>query len=83
MRVIVIYDNSGKIFFTGSGMEPPEGLQFMEVEIPQNHTLSSIDTTKTPHEPVFEKLENRIDSLDSQVTDLQLALAEIYEGMGV
>jgi hypothetical protein len=54
MEYLVIYDNTGKIYYQVSGdVAEPVGLNFMRVEIPEGKYLKSIDTSVTPHEPVF------------------------------
>lgn len=82
IKVIAIYDNSGVIWTTNSQIENlPNGLQNLIVEIPSGYELVSIDTSQYPHVPVLKKGENKIEELEMQVTDIQLALTEIYEGM--
>ena len=50
----IIYDSTGKIFMQGSGFSTPEGdLTYMEVSVPENQYLVSIDTSKDPVEPVY------------------------------
>lgn len=54
MKTIVIYDTSGKIFLQAQGsIQEPSGIPFLWLEIPVEKILKSIDTTKTPHEPVY------------------------------
>lgn len=50
---IVIYDNNGTIYFSGSA-PVPESLQYMEFDPPQGKYLKGIDTTVVPHQPMFE-----------------------------
>lgn len=58
MNILVVYDSTGYIITQMSGdIREPQGIPFMRVEIPQGKRLVSIDTTKNPHEPVFEDFE--------------------------
>lgn len=50
----IIYDSKETIFMQGSGFSKPDGdLTYMEVSVPENQYIQSIDTTKNPAEPVF------------------------------
>ena len=50
----VIYDSTGKIFMQGTGFPTPRGdLTYMEISVPENQYLVSIDTSKDPVEPVY------------------------------
>ena len=53
--MLVVYDNTGFIYFSGTGLPEPEGIPFLNVEVPDGMYLKSINTSVTPHEPVFEK----------------------------
>ncbi|MDF2636336.1 MAG: hypothetical protein K0R78_3210 [Pelosinus sp.] len=55
MNVLVIYDQTGRIFFIGQGIEEPIGLQFMYVDIPDDKTLLKIDVNGETHTPVFSE----------------------------
>ena len=51
----------------------PEGIPFMWVDIPQGKRLVSIDTSKTPHVPVFEDiLPTEFEVLSEKVDTKQL-----------
>ena len=57
MKTLVIYDTAGKIFYQAQGnVQEPSGIPFLWLEIPEGKTLKSIDTTKTPHEPVYRDI---------------------------
>lgn len=96
MEYLVIYDTTGKIIsgpMRGS-VEEPKGMPFMWVEIPESKRLVKIDTSKTPHEPVFEDiaptelevLGGKVQQLQNEITiqqDVNImlleAMADVYE----
>lgn len=53
--MIIIYDNTGKIWYNGSGNGEPEGLPFLNVSIPSGKYIESIDVSQEPHKPVFKE----------------------------
>ena len=72
----IIYDSKGNIFMQGSGFGIPEGnLTYTEVNVPENHYLEKIDTTKDPAEPVFSEypksdMQLMKEQLEQQQADL-------------
>lgn len=81
INTLIIYDNTGRIYFQGTGVEPPQGLQYLEIAIPTGSYAESIDVSKTPHEAVFKSNEgNTYEVLQRQIDDLNIALASL---MGV
>ena len=72
----IIYDSKGTIFMQGSGFATPEGnLTYMEVLVPENQYLVSIDTSKDPVEPVFAEypksdMQLMKEQLEQQQADL-------------
>lgn len=82
MRVLIIYDNSGKIFtqIAGDFIEPV-GLQYLVIEIPNGKNITRVDTSVIPHVPIFEELpKTEKELLQEQIDGLTIALAEM---MGV
>jgi hypothetical protein len=81
-KTLIIYDNSGKIWGRhDSGYEAPNGLPYLEVEIPQGKYLVSVDVSGAEPAVVYAdypKSETVV--LKEQVDALTLALAEM---MGV
>ena len=53
--MVIIYDKNGKIWYNGSGMGEPEGLPFLNIDIPNGKYLESIDVSQAPHKPVFKE----------------------------
>ena len=72
----LIYDSKGKLFMQGTGFPVPEGtLNYMEVSVPENKYITSIDTTKDPVEPIFaEYPKTEMDLLKEQLEQQQANL---------
>ena len=52
--MIIIYDNTGKIWYNGCGEGEPSGLPFLNVTIPSSKYIESIDVSQEPPVPVFK-----------------------------
>lgn len=89
MQALVIYDLTGKIWNIIYGdTDIPQGVPCLKVDIPEGAQLERIDLTdpKNP-QPVFYTLpetdygrtQKQIDSLNGQLSDVQVALTEQYE----
>lgn len=79
MKTLVIYDKNGNIYAQVSGeYKIPNGLLFLELEIPKGKVLVSIDVSKKEgiysDAPTSEidKLKTEIDSLKNAVDFLLL-----------
>lgn len=95
MKTLVIYDSTGRIWNIVYGEETiPEGLEksALIVDIPSDMRILSVDLTDPSNpKPVLDaqpdtqigRLQNQVDknkeSVDEDITNLQLALTEIYE----
>lgn len=82
---LVIYDETGKIFSqTGEAKgdvlphEYPVGIPYIEIPFGTMITkrLISIDTTKTPHEPIFEELQIQ-ETPEQKIARLEAELAAL------
>ena len=76
MKVLVIYDTTGKIWSVTYGItETPQGLLCMFVDIPDGGVLERIDVTDSKNpKPVFSYLpESDIGRLQKKVTELHAA----------
>ena len=81
MEYLVIYDNTGRIYYQAMGVKEPVGLNFIKVIIPDGMMLEEIDITVEPHKPIFKPIpKSQVALLSEQITALNIALAEI---MGV
>lgn len=70
--MLVVYDNNGTIYFAGTGKETPVGIPYLEIEIPDGKYLDKIDTSVTPHEPVFKEYpKSELELLRERVTELE------------
>ena len=79
MKTLIIYDDTGNIYFHASGdfVEPHGGLQYIITEIPEGQRIASIDMTTDPYTVIFEdipKTENQ--ELAERVDLLENALNE-------
>ena len=84
MRALVIYDLTGRVWsITYGESNIPQGIFSIFVEIPAGMQLSKIDVSDLNNpKPVFTdigKLRRKIESLETQLTETQLALTEQYE----
>lgn len=83
MKTIIIYDNTGKIFYTmkGNYIIPQGGIQYLEIEIPDGKEIVGIDVTD-PISPqlIYEDLApDEIEVLRKQVEELSTSNSELSE----
>ncbi len=93
MKALVIYDTVGYIWNILYEVEDmPQGIPCIFVDIPNDAQLKHIDVTdKENPKPIFEylpesdlsRLRKKMKSLETEMTNTQLALTELYEGMEV
>lgn len=85
MKTLVIYDNKGTIFYavTGDYVIPDGGIQYIEVEVPQDKRIVSVDVTDNNNPmPIFEDIpksetEERLSALEEENTSLSTTLDDI------
>ena len=76
MKTLVIYDDTGKIFYQQTGyFETPIGLNHMIIEMPSGVYVDRVDVSSEIHKPIFievqkSQLEQEIESLKNLVADL-------------
>lgn len=77
MKTLIVYDNNGKIFTQLSGdYVKPEGLQSLEIVIPENKVLKGVDVKNK--EPIFEdKPKSQMDNLQELIKNQEEALIEL------
>lgn len=83
MKTLIIFDNTGYILLTQSGTYrvPEGGIQFLEVEVPEDKRPISVDTeTNTPiYEDIpkseTEILKDDIEQLKKDLADLTFEVA--------
>ena len=79
--MIIIYDNNGKVWYNGSGMGEPVGLPFLNVEIPEEQYIESVDVSSEPHKPVFRSYpKSDMEILKEKVAELEAQNAALIEG---
>lgn len=79
--MLVIYDNKGMVYFAGTGYPEPEGLQYMNVEIPEGKYFKGIDVSVMPHQPVFEDIpKSDMEILKEKVAELEAQNQALLKG---
>lgn len=79
----VIYDNTGYIYLAGEGFPEPQGIPFLNVEIPEGKLLKSIDVSSKPHKPVFEDIpKSEMEILKEKVAQLEANDEALLSGIG-
>lgn len=79
----VIYDNTGYIYLAGEGFPEPQGIPFLNVEIPEGKLLKSIDVSSEPHKPVFEDIpKSEMEILKEKVAQLEANDEALLSGIG-
>lgn len=87
---LIIYDNAGHIFLqiTDEYSTPQGGVQFLEADVPEGKQVVSVDTSVTPHQPVFEDippsevavLSGKVAEQEQAILELSMALAALQGG---
>ncbi|MDF2844787.1 MAG: hypothetical protein K0R00_3213 [Herbinix sp.] len=78
MKTLIVYDNSGKVWNIIGGMyEVPNGLPYLEVEVPADKRIVSIDLSGEVPTVIYEDYPksqelNRIELLENALNDLLL-----------
>jgi hypothetical protein len=78
MKYLIFFDNTGRIYFTMSIDETPSGLEKFAFIIPEGKIVERMDVTD-PSNPVPVLIDQPVDTTAQDITDLQNAVAEIYE----
>lgn len=79
----VIYDNTGYIYLAGEGFPEPQGIPFLNVEIPEGKLLKSIDVSSEPHKPVFDDIpKSEMEILKEKVAQLEANDEALLSGIG-
>ena len=83
MDTLIVYDNSGKIFYMASGdyIEPTGGLQYIIAYVPEDKCIVSVDTSvKNEHKVILKDLEvPETNKLKSKVEEQEAALIELAD----
>lgn len=78
---LVVYDTAGVIQRVVTGnYDLPQGIPYLETEIPQGKSIVRVDTTTKPHTPVYEDVApTDIDIMKQQIAALTQAVADAKE----
>lgn len=81
MKVLVVYDNNGVVFNKiNDAYIVPNGLQHMEVVVPDDKILVGVDVSVTPHQPIFEDVpKTETELLKEENEQLKQSLADLWE----
>ena len=82
MLTLIIYDSTGTIWSSMSVDSAPAGLEKYVFSIPEGAMLDHMDMTDPAHPvPVYSETSPSYDiaQMSSDITDMQIALAELYE----
>ena len=75
MKDLYFYNQDGDVYFNTAYIE---GYNTLGVEVPEGKRLVSIDTSKTPHEPIFEDITKT--EIEQRLEALELGMAEYLGG---
>ena len=75
MKDLYFYNQDGDVYFNTAYIE---GYNTLGVEVPEGKRLVSIDTSKTPHEPIFEDITKT--EIEQSLEALELGMAEYLGG---
>lgn len=72
--MLVVYDNKGQVYFAGTGYPEPEGIPYINVEVPDGKYFVGVDVTTEPNQPIFkdipkselEILKEKVETLEAQ-----------------
>lgn len=79
--MLVVYDNKGTVYFAGTGFPEPEGIPFLNVEIPAGKRFVGVNVDVNPAEPIFEDIpKSELQILKEKVEALEAQNAAIIEG---
>lgn len=76
---LIIYDKDGKVWLQMSGSYVvPNGIPYLEVEIPTGQLIKSVDVSVIPNVPIYEAfpispmetLQDRIDYIEGTINEL-------------
>lgn len=76
MKQLYFYDQDGNIYFNSAYIE---GYNTLGIEVPEGKRLVRIDTSKTPHEPIFENIP--LSEMETRMEALELTMANLMGGL--
>lgn len=79
--MLVVYDKKGTVYFAGTGFPEPEGIPFLNVEIPEGKRFVGVNVDVEPNQPIFEDIpKSELEILKEEVEELKAQNAAIIEG---
>lgn len=75
MKQLYFYNQDGDVYFNTAYIE---GYNTLGVEVPEGKRLVSIDTSETPHQPIFEDIPKS--EIEQRLEALELGMAEYLGG---
>lgn len=81
MSTLIIYDSNGTVWTSMTVEDAPAGLEKYVFEVPEGAMIEGVDVTNPQNPvPVYTSPKSyNVDQMSSDITDLQIALAEVYE----
>lgn len=80
--MLIIYDNKGQVYFAGTGYPQPEGIPFLNVEVPEGKYLDGVDVSTEPHQAIFKDYpKSDIEILKEEVAELKAQNMALMEGV--
>lgn len=82
MKTLIIYDNTGSIYFQASGdvKEPQGGLNYLWIDLDENQYIDSVDTSGDTPVAMIKEYEKPVDEtaeLKAQINDINNVLLEL------
>ena len=79
--MLVVYDKKGTVYFAGTGFPTPDGIPYLEIEIPEGKRFVGIDVNVEPNQAIFEDIpKSDFEILKERVEHLEEQNAAIIEG---
>lgn len=75
MKQLHFYNQEGQLYFNTPYIEK---YYVLGIEVPEGKRLVSIDTSKTPHQPIFEDIPKS--EIEQRLEALELGMAEYLGG---
>lgn len=79
--MLVVYDKKGTVYFAGTGFPEPEGIPFLNIEIPEGKTFVGVNVDVEPNQSIFEDIpKTEMQLLMERVEQLEAQNQAIIDG---
>ncbi len=79
--MLVVYDKKGTVYFAGTGFPEPEGIPFLNIEIPEGKMFVGVNVDVEPNQPIFEDIpKTEMQLLMERVEQLEAQNQAIIDG---